>query len=84
LSTTYNNKVEVTLNDRELDIVARNAIMLVLLIAVEDTAAAVDCVLHVWYSAHITKAHIELLDTTVRPLIQEMCEKITTSLEDSF
>jgi hypothetical protein len=77
LSTTYNKQLTVTLNDRDLDIVARNAIMLILLIAVEDTAAAVDCVLHIWYSAQIAKAHIELLDTTVRPLIQEMCQKIT-------
>jgi hypothetical protein len=66
----------VTLNDRDLDIAARNAIMLILLIAVDDTAAAVDCVLHIWYSAQITNAHIELLDTTVRPLIEETCKKI--------
>ena len=66
----------ITLNDHDLDIVARNAIILILLVAVEDTAAAVDSVLHIWYSAQITKAHMNLLDTTVRPLVQEMCEKI--------
>lgn len=66
----------MTLNDRDLDIVARNVIMLMLLVGYDDRVAAVDCVLHIWYSAQITKAHVELLDTTVRPLIQEMCNKI--------
>ncbi|KAF2434008.1 hypothetical protein EJ08DRAFT_694040 [Tothia fuscella] len=58
-----------------------NDLKLLFAVAVEDTAAAVDCVLHVWYSAQITKAHIELLDTTVRPLIQEMCDKIIDKTE---
>lgn len=51
--------------------------MLIFLITIDDTAAAVDCVLHIWYSAQITNIHIELLDTTVRPLIEETCKKIT-------
>lgn len=51
--------------------------MLILLLATGDTTAAVDCVLHIWYSAQITKAHKSLLDTAVRPLLQEMCDKIS-------
>lgn len=56
--------------------------MLILLLAVEDKATAVDCVLHVWYSAQIEKSHVELLDTTVRPLIEDMCQKIAKKPED--
>lgn len=78
----YNKELKLTLNDRDLDIVARNTIMLILLLAVEDTAAAVDCVLHIWYSAQIEVSHIELLDTAVRPLIEDMCQKIAKKLED--
>lgn len=76
LPLSYKKQLTITLNDRDLDIVARNAIMLILLLAVDDTEAAVDCVLHIWYSAQITKAHLDLLNTSVRPVIQEMCTKI--------
>ncbi|KAF1812296.1 hypothetical protein P152DRAFT_487845 [Eremomyces bilateralis CBS 781.70] len=76
LPTTYNMQLAITLNDHELDIVARNAIMLILLLAVEEPETAVDCVVHTWYSAQISKTHLDLLDTTVRPLLQDMCTKI--------
>ncbi|KAE9989949.1 hypothetical protein EG327_002091 [Venturia inaequalis] len=82
LPEAYGKELTLTLNDRDLDIVARNTIMLILLLAVEDTATAVDCVLHVWYSAQIKQSHIELLDTTVRPLIEDMCKKIAERSED--
>jgi len=65
------------MNDRDLDIVARNAIMLILLLAVEDTEAAIDCVLHIWYSAQISEVHLALLSTTVQPLIKDICTKIS-------
>jgi hypothetical protein len=64
------------MNDRDFDVVARNVIMLILLIAVDDKEAAVDCVLHIWYSAQIAKAHIELIDEIVRPLFEDVCKKI--------
>ncbi|TLD18871.1 extracellular exo-polygalacturonase [Venturia nashicola] len=78
----YNKALTLTLNDRDLDIVARNTIMLILLLAVEDTATAVDCVLHVWYSAQIEKSHMELLNSAVRPLIEDMCHKIAEKSEN--
>ena len=64
------------MNDLDLDIVTRNTIMLILLLAVEDTEAAVDCVLHIWYSAQISEEHLALLSTTVHPLIRDICTKI--------
>lgn len=84
LPEAYNKELALTLNDRDLDIVARNAIMLIILLAVEDTATTVDCVLHVWYSAQIEKSHIELLGTAVRPLSEDMCQKIAKKPEDKL
>lgn len=76
IPTSYSNKVCVTLNDRDLDIVARNVILLLIALTCEDTAQAVDCMLHVWYSALIRGKHFDILSNHVRPLIQDVNTKI--------
>lgn len=64
------------MNDRDLDIVARNAIMLLIALAVDDIDEAVDCIIHVWYSALIRKSDLDILQQRIRPLIESVCEKI--------
>lgn len=45
--------------------------MIILLVAlvVEDEAEAVDCILHIWYSAMIRQDHADILTARIRPLI---------------
>lgn len=76
LPSSYNKPVEVTLNDLDLDVVARNAIMLLIAFVVGDMDEAVDCIIHVWYSAFIRKSHYNILTTNIRPLIEGVCNKI--------
>lgn len=64
------------MNDRDLDIVARNAIMLLIALVVDNIDEAIDCILHVWYSALIRRSDLNLLQERIRPLIESVCEKI--------
>ncbi|KAI9679628.1 MAG: hypothetical protein M1829_001590 [Trizodia sp. TS-e1964] len=75
LPRSYGAPVHATINDRDLDIVARNAIILLLALVIEDGEEAVDCIIHVWYSALIRKADLDILHQRIRPLVQSVCEK---------
>jgi hypothetical protein len=76
IASSYEHSVNITINDRDLDIVARNAILLLIALAVEDTEQAINCMIHVWYSTLIRKADLDILQQRVRPLIQDICDKI--------
>jgi hypothetical protein len=58
--------------------------MLVLLLAIEDADAAIDCAAHIWYSAQILNPHLDLLNTVVRLLVEDMCQKSPKRLKESF
>lgn len=73
---SYNQSVDVTMNDRDLDVVARNAIMLLIALVVDDIDEAIDCMIHVWYSALIRRSDLNILQQQIRPLIESVCEKI--------
>ena len=76
LPDTYIQAIEVTLNDAEFFVVARNTIMLLVALVVENIDEAVDFILHLWYSALLRDSDLRILDQQVRPLIQEVCEGI--------
>ncbi|KAJ5272980.1 hypothetical protein N7478_008105 [Penicillium angulare] len=76
LPDTYDHSIDITLNDMDFDIVARNIILLLIALTVEQVNEAADCILHLWYSAHIREAHIDILESRVRPLIEDVCNKI--------
>lgn len=59
-----------------MDIVARNAILLLIALVSDDVGEAVDCIIHVWYSALVRKSDLEILQQRVRPLVESVCEKI--------
>ncbi|KAK6218393.1 hypothetical protein QIS74_06273 [Colletotrichum tabaci] len=61
LTESYTQTVEVTMNDRDLDIVTRNAILLLIALAVEDFDASADCIIHVWYSTFLRKSDLDIL-----------------------
>lgn len=84
LPSEHNKALNVTLNDKDLNVTARNIIILFIALAVNDVEKAVDCMLHVWYSAQLKKSHLELLDSIVRPLIQDMCSKINEKSESAL
>ncbi|KAF4339369.1 hypothetical protein FBEOM_6783 [Fusarium beomiforme] len=72
----WDKPIAITINDREFDIVARNAIMLLVALAVDDKDEAIDCIIHIWYSSFIRKSDLNILEQQVRPLIQAVCDKI--------
>jgi hypothetical protein len=47
IPSSYNQSVDVAMNDRDLDIVARNSIMLLITLVVDSIDEAVDCMIHV-------------------------------------
>jgi hypothetical protein len=83
IPSSYNQSVDVTMNDRDLDIVARNAIMLLIALVVDNIDDAVDCIIHVWYSALIRKSDLNILQQRIRPLIESVCEKIKSKAPSS-
>lgn len=84
LPRSYKQGIEVTLNDRNLDIVARNAIMLLVAVIIEDVEEAAEYILHIWYSALIRKSHIDILQESVQPLIKGVCKRIKAKAQDSI
>ncbi|KAK4237717.1 hypothetical protein C8A03DRAFT_44438 [Achaetomium macrosporum] len=75
LPNSYSGSVEVTMNDRDLDVVARNVIALLIALVVDNIEEAVDCIIHVWYSALIRKSDLDILQQRIHPLIKSVCEK---------
>ncbi|KAF9773218.1 hypothetical protein IL306_009010 [Fusarium sp. DS 682] len=71
----YDKSIDITMNDRDFDIVARNAIMLLIALTANNLDEAVDCIIHVWYSSFIRKSDLDILEQRVRPLIQTICDK---------
>ncbi|KAL7808180.1 hypothetical protein V8C26DRAFT_304456 [Trichoderma gracile] len=76
IPSSYNEPVTVTINDRDFDIVARNAILLLIALVLDDVEEAIDCIIHVWYSALIRPSDLEILQQRIRPLIENVCEKV--------
>ncbi len=77
LPIDYQKVFNATLNDLDIDIVARNMIMLLIALTVDNAESATDCMLHVWYSAQLKQSHLQLLESNVYALLQEMCSKIS-------
>lgn len=73
---SYNHSLDITINDRDFDIVARNLILLLVALTVERVDDAVDCILHLWYSALVRECDIDILQCRIRPLIEDVCGKI--------
>lgn len=72
---SYTKPIEITINDNDLDVVARNAIILLIALIADNMDEAVDCIIHVWYSALIRKSDLEMLRQDILPLIKSVCDK---------
>jgi hypothetical protein len=75
LSETYAGHCEVVVNDKDSDIVARNAILLLTALNFSPDAAT-PMMLHMWYSALVPAQMLRSLRDNVLPLVQEVCNKI--------
>lgn len=84
LPISYNGHIEITLNDRDFDIVARNLILLLIAMVVENIDTASDCMISLWYSALIRESDLSVLQQQVRPLINDICTKIAEKADDGL
>ncbi|KAH9225123.1 hypothetical protein K456DRAFT_1776129 [Colletotrichum gloeosporioides 23] len=76
LPNSYTQSIEVTMNDRDLNIVARNVIMLLISLVVDDVNIAADCIIHVWYSALLCKSNLNIIQHRIHPVLKEVCYKL--------
>ncbi|KAF2230331.1 hypothetical protein EV356DRAFT_345567 [Viridothelium virens] len=75
LPSAYDGLLECFLNDRDFDVVARNAIMLLLAMFC-DPDNVCEMILHIWYSASITSEMLRELRQKILPLIKDVLAKI--------
>lgn len=75
LPSSYTGPCEAVINDKEMDIVARNAILLLIAFQFEPEVAA-PVMLHLWYSAFVPAGLLALLKEVILPLVQDVCAKI--------
>ncbi|KAI0531843.1 hypothetical protein GGR58DRAFT_518185 [Xylaria digitata] len=80
LPQSYRSPLSILINDCEIDIVARNLIFLLIMLTEEDPNTAAESMLHVWYSALVTEACYTLLQKKLKPLIEDVCNKIAGKL----
>ena len=83
IPSSYNQSVDVIMNDRDVEIVARNAIMLLIALVVDNIDEAIECIIHVWYSVLIRKSDLDILQQQIRPLIESVCGKIKNKAPSS-
>jgi hypothetical protein len=79
-------QVHIIMNDREFDVVARNAILLLLALTSHESTGGerpflpsnvAEALIHVWYSTSIPSETLSQLQDRVKPLIVEACNKIS-------
>ena len=75
LPETYAGHCEVVVNDKDSDIVARNAILLLIALHFSPEVAT-PMMLHIWYSALLPGQMLHSLRDNILPLVQEVCNKI--------
>lgn len=84
LPKSFTRRIEVTLNDQEFHVVARNAIIFLFsLTALEAGAVPLSgfnfakLLIHFWYSASLPNEIITQLVSRVKPLLAEVCGTIS-------
>jgi len=64
------------INDIDLDVAARSFILLLVALSVEDDKEAIECMIHVWYSAFLRASDMAILRDRIRPMIEDVCRNI--------
>jgi len=68
LPQSYKGKCCVNINDKDFQVVARNVIMLLVAHRMEPDTA-VPLIIHIWYSAFIPAVMLQILQSTILPMI---------------
>ncbi|GAW19318.1 hypothetical protein ANO14919_088040 [Xylariales sp. No.14919] len=76
LPPSYKGPFIAVLNDADKSVVARNLIFLLMMFVEENPAVAAENVLHLWYSALITESCYDMFRSRLKPLVEEVCDKI--------
>jgi hypothetical protein len=84
LSTGFTQRIELYINDIDLDVVARNLILLLLSLIIKDDNEAVECMIHVWYSAFLRASDMAILRDHIRPMIEDVCRKLQDKPATAF
>ncbi|KAH7085694.1 hypothetical protein BKA63DRAFT_575003 [Paraphoma chrysanthemicola] len=71
----HKGKCVAVMNDKDIITVARNVIKLLVALVFE-AETAVPIIIHLWYSALLPRAMLEALQSTILPMIEDVCEKI--------
>ncbi|KAF5854000.1 hypothetical protein GGP41_006766 [Bipolaris sorokiniana] len=71
----YKGECVAVLNDKDFIIVARNAIMLLIALQLEPDIA-VPMIIHLWYSALLPHDMVQAIQSTILPMIEDVCQKI--------
>jgi hypothetical protein len=90
LPESFSQKTRMTVNDWEFDVVARNAIILLLVFASLDNistdpasySSAVEALIHVWYSAFIPQSLLSSLQNKVGNLLRDRRTHTTQVSQD--
>ncbi|KAI4280686.1 MAG: hypothetical protein L6R38_004262 [Xanthoria sp. 2 TBL-2021] len=75
LPNTYEGTITCVLNDKNVNVVARNIVML-LIAAQLPPAEAAEIILHMWYSARLTKGMLTAINNYVKKLVADVIFKI--------
>ncbi|KAI1655761.1 hypothetical protein F4813DRAFT_153019 [Daldinia decipiens] len=82
LPPDFEHQVKMTINDRDFNVTARNAVILLLALSSleedpdqTDYERLAETLIHVWYSATITKDTLSELQSRVKPLISDVCQR---------
>jgi hypothetical protein len=78
----YSGECVAVLNDMEFIIVGRNAIMLLIAMRL-NPEITVPIIIHLWYSALLPSAMMQVLESSILPLVQEACDEVEDMNEDS-
>lgn len=84
LPDSFDKELSVVLNDKEFDVFARNAIMLLLCLVIVEPEEAASAITHIWYSSLIQESHINLLQEKIRPRIAQVCARVEGNSEDAL
>ncbi|KAJ4365875.1 hypothetical protein N0V83_008497 [Neocucurbitaria cava] len=79
----YKGECVAVLNDKDLTIVARNAIMLMIALRFPPKAA-VPMIIHLWYSALLPAVMVDTIQSDILPLFQDVCSKIEDKPQNSL
>ena len=81
LPTAYKGKCTSILNDKNMTIVARNIIMLLISAQLPPQEAA-ELIIHLWYSARLNRGMLDALDKYAREPIADIVSKIKEKPND--